>query len=481
MSLGKRRIKFGVSVLTVALCFGFATGCKKQEPEDPLAGYRLAIVDLPPLMELHPDYPKLEQLSKELDQLQAQKIKIQNEAREKLIEAGGDEMEKAIAKAKAKLQAEQAQVESELSALQSSLQAQVQSEMRGIQAGLEGELKRTVDALTPKQPKQPDEPPPVLTSKVDEGQVQDYLQNLQLVRERNLAARRLELEKRIGDEIQAKKAEVDGQIAAYEAELSAKYQSERLNLQLTAQNSTDEEAKTAAENRLGEIASEIDAARSARRAELEGGFAAVRAEKTAVLQSELEAYRRELDAEVAANLEKKRRELGVAAAPVPQPVATTAAPSGPPPEVKQKIAELEARMKAELAGKQAEVEARMKAKIADSQTRLQAKQAEIQENLKKLNAEIETRIQEGLANLPAELKTKFEEIDGKMAKMEDEREKLIEGMRKDIGTQVAAVAEKKNEEIVLGLTYERNYFYKDPSFEDLTDLTSVKLQTAEKK
>lgn len=480
MSLGKRRAKLGVPVVTAVLLFGFVTGCQKQEPVDPLAGYRVAIVDLPPLMELHPDYPKLEQLSKEIDQLQAQKIKLQNEAREKLIVAGGDEMEKAIAKAKDKLQAEQSQVESELSALQSSLQAQVQSEMRGIQAGLEGELKRTVDALTPKQPKQPDQPPPELTSKVDEGQVQDYLQNLQLVRERNLAARRLELEKRVGDEIQAKKAEVDGQIAAYEAELAGRYQTERLNLQLTAQNSTDEEAKTAAENRLSEISSEIDAARSARRAELESGYAAVRAEKTAALQSELENYRRELDAEVASNLDKKRRELGVAAVPAPQPAAT-AAPSGPRPEVKQKIAELEARMKAELAGKQAEVEARMKAKIADSQARLQAKQAEIQENLKKLNEEIETRIQEGLANLPAELKTKFEEIDSKMAKMEDERDKLIEGMRGDISTHVASVAEKKNEKIVLGLTYERNYFYKDPSFEDLTDLTSVKLQTAEKK
>lgn len=481
MSLGRRRVKLGVSLATAVLCLGFVSGCKKEAPVDPLAGYRVAIVDLPPLMELHPDYPKLEQLSKEIDELHAKKMKMQNEARDSIVAAGGDEIEQAIEKAKAKLQAEQAQVEGELSSLQSSLQAQVQAEMRGIQADMEGELKDIVSKLMPPSQKEEVEKPPVLDSKVDEQQIQDYLQNLHLVRERNLAAKRLELQKRVSDEVVAKKADVDGQLSAFEADLSAKYQTERLNLQLTAQNSTDEEAKTAAENRLGEISSEIDSARSAKRAELEGVFAAVSSEKSAQLQSELEAYRRELDAEVAANMDQKRRELGGAAVPAPRPAQTAEAPTGPPPEVKQKIAELESRMRAQVASKQAEVEARMKAKIADSQGQLEAKRTEIQESLKKLTEEIQTRITEGLANLPEELKAKFDEIDEKMAKMEDEREKLIDGMRQDISTQVASVAEKKSEKMVLGLTYERNYFYKDPSFEDLTDLTSVKLQTAEKK
>lgn len=491
MLVGKHKGRLGLAIVSAMLCGGLVVGCQPKKPEDPLAGYRVAIVDLPTLMELDKDYPKLQQLSKEIDDLQAEKVKMQNEARDEIVKKGGDVMQEAVAKARAKLQAEQAQVEGELHALSSSLNAQVAAEMKGVQARLEDELKRTIDGLMPKKPQNSNASQAPATTQAppidprNEGQVQDFIQNLGLVRQRNLAARRLELEKNVGDEIQKEKAKVDGQIADYEAQLSNKYQSERLNLQLTAQNSTDEAAKTAAENRLSEIANEIDTARTAKRQELESGFAKVRSEKMGAMQAELEAYQRKLDAEVAQKVAQKRAELGGGIPKIPQEPVPDKKPTGPPPEVEQevkaKIAELQARMKAQVASKQAEVEARMKAKIADSRARLEKKQEEIQKQLKAINEKVTADVEKSLASLPKEMKAKFDEIDGKITKLEDERDKLVESIRKDVSDQVAGVAEKKNQKMVLGLTFERNYWYKDPSFEDLTDLASVRMQTSEKK
>ncbi|MFA5504787.1 MAG: hypothetical protein WC423_05145, partial [Vulcanimicrobiota bacterium] len=311
------------------LAIGMTTGCNtKETPPDPLDGYRMAVVDLKPLLELHPNYSKLEQLNQEIGELQQKKMEIEKERTQELIAAGTVEMDAAMEKAKEKLEAERNAIEGEIAALNSSLSAQMNSEMSALQNRYADELEDEVEKIKKQmgaQDKPEDVPPPLETS--SDGQLQDYLANLHLVRERNLAAKRLELEKRVGDEVAAKQSEVNSQIAAYEAELSGQYQSERLNLQLTAQNSTDEAAKTAAENRLSDISQEIETAKAARRDELEAGYAAVRSEKTAQVQQELEAYQTELNREVAAKLAAKQQELGLAAPRPSQPQQ----PSGPPP------------------------------------------------------------------------------------------------------------------------------------------------------
>ena len=462
--------KLGATVAVGLVCAGLLAGCNKEETKvDPLEGYRTAVVDLQPLLELHPNYGKLEQLNQEIGALEQEKQEIQKESQQDAIAKGGDEMQQAVARAKEKLEAERAAVEGEIAALSSSLSAQLESEMRGLQASyqseLEGEIKRQI-------PEVKNEPPPPVIDVDNNEKVQDYLANLSLVRERNLAARRLELEKRVGDEIAAKQAEVSSQIAAYESELSAQYQNERLNLQLTAQNSTDEEAKIQAEERLSEISQAIDSAKAAKRAELEGSFAAVRAEKTALVQSELESYQAQLDREVQENLAQKRRELG-GQAPPPRPERV---PSGNSPDVTAKIREIEGRMQAQLESKKAQLRAQVEAKMAQAREQLEAKSDEVQANLEKLNNDIGLRIEKELANLPEPVKLKIKEVDDKIVALQEESKKLYDSIREDIDLQVGGVAKDKNQEMVIGA-----YRYKDPSFQDLTDLSQVRVQQMEKK
>ncbi|MFA5508668.1 MAG: hypothetical protein WC423_24805, partial [Vulcanimicrobiota bacterium] len=193
---------------------------------------------------------------------------------------------------------------------------------------------------------------------------------------------------------------------------------------------------------------------------------------TAQVQQELEAYQTELNREVAAKLAAKQQELGLAAPRPSQPQQ----PSGPPPEVTQKIAEIESRMRAQLQSRQAELKTRMEAKVADSRIRLETKQKEITASLDKVSEEIQKRISEQLAKLPEEMSGEIKEVDEQIKKLQEESEKLYGSIRTDIDSQVAGIAKDKNEEMVIGA-----YRYVDPSFQDLTDLSQVRVQQMENK
>jgi hypothetical protein len=475
--LSRRRpaLMLATGLLAAALSLSSCEPAQKasaQKSDDPKAGYDIATVNYEELVALHPDYEKLEQIDKEIMLKEQEKGKLQQQAFQELQKEGSTRMQSAVADAKARLEAERASIEGEMASLSASLSAQMESELKGIQAGLQQDLERDIEDYKKNSGVAPDKAPDPIEPR-NEGAIKDYMQNLAMVRERNLAARRLELEKSVSDEVNAKKAEVDGQVAAYEASLASQYQSERLNLQLTAQNSADEAAKTAAEQRLTAISQEIDDKKAAKRAELEQGYTALRAEKSAQLQSELEAYQNELNAEVAAKVEQKRRELGQAPSAPSQPSRS----AGPPPAVQQKIAEMQARMTAELESRKAHLRDEMAGKAAEAKRRLQAKQDQVKKELAALEIQIAKEISEKADKLAPKTKAKIDKVDAEVKKLQDERKQAAEKIAADISREVGGVAQKKDVDMVVGVV--PNYEYS--SFTDLTELSKVAVQTENSK
>ena len=174
------------------LATGMTAGCNSKEaPTDPIEGYRMAVVDMKPLVELHPSYSKLEQLNQKIGELQQKKIEMQNKTRNELIKKGTIQMDEAMENAKKKLEAERAAVEGEIAALNSSLSAQMNSEMSALQSGYSAELEEEIKKIKEQMgvPAEQVEAPPLDTNV--ESQVKDFMSNLMLVRERNLAAKRL--------------------------------------------------------------------------------------------------------------------------------------------------------------------------------------------------------------------------------------------------------------------------------------------------
>lgn len=463
----------------IGLALGL-TACQPQKPAeeakvDPNLGYDFASVDYQQLVELHPKYQELLVIDQKITEEERKKAQIGSEAFKKLQAEGATKMKSAVEVAKGKLEAERAAVEGEMAALQASLTAQIEGELKGVRSRLEDELNDDIEELKKKTPgaaKEPEVAAPLPTR--NEGQVQDYIENLSMVRERNLAARRLELEKRVGDKVNAKKAEVDGQIAAYEADLSAQYQSERLNLQLAAQNSTDEAAKTAAETRLGEISKEIDSKKAAKRAELDGSYAAVRTEATAQLSVDLEAYQNELNAEVNQKVAQKRRELGGGPAQQPQQPRQ---PQGPPPELQQKIAEMQSRMAAELASRKSELTAQMQAKGEEARTRLKAKQEQVEAELKKIEEEITREVAAKIGELDPETGKKVKAAEAKVENLKKQRKEMADGIAADISREVGTVAQKKDVDMVIGVV--PNFEW--TSYPDVTEQAKVAVQVEDSK
>ena len=460
---GYRKLLSRVAVGLVA-CTVLAGCLPEDKPADPNAGYEVAVVDFNELAKLHPSSEKFVQINQKIAELEEKKVTLAKKAREDAIKGGSVKMDKAVTEAKAKLEAEKAQIQKELSGLSAALSAQISREMSGLQAASQAELNGIIERYK----REAGVAPKPITPDVD-GQVKDYLANLSLVRERNLAAKRLELEKQVGDRVAAKKAEVDGQIASYEAGLSAQYQSERLNLQLQAQNTSDEEAQKAAGDRLAAIAQEIASLKAQKAAELQGGLNAVTSEETAALQGKLAAYQATLDAEVKQKLDAKRAELG---GRVPQ-----AAPQNDPrPEIEAKIAQIKSRMAGELAAKKARLQQQMEAKMAEATARLQKKQKEVEASLKALEKQIEEDVNKALTEGDPEVKKQIDAITADIETHKKEANSLYEQITKDVNTQVGKVAEKKEVEMVIG-----QYEYKDPSYLDLTDFSRVSVQQMESK
>ncbi len=468
-SLSRRRARL---VLVTGLLVGSLTvlGCGPKKPAaaqadaNPNVGYNFATVNYPELASLHPSFGELKQLDEQIALVEQKKQAVRAAAFQELQKKGQGRMKSAVEEAKAKLEAEKAAVEGEMAGLQASLQGQMESELRGIQQRLQDELEGAIKKVQGEE-KPASVEPPKMEPRV-EGQLEDFRNNLAMVRERNLASRRLELEKRIGAEVDKKKAEVDSQIASYEADLAAQYQSERLNLQLTAQNSTDEAAKAAAQTRLEGINDEIEQKKSARRAELEAGYVSLRAEKSAQLQGELEAYTAELNREVAQKVEQKRRELGEVVASVPAP----SQPSGPPAQVKAKVAEMQARMASELEARKAELSAQMRDKAAQASARLKAKQEQVEAELNRIQEVIAQDLKKEMDKLAPETQKKIETVDNEVKALQGQRKQLAEKIAADISREVGEVAQKKGVEMVVG-------GFEFSSYDDITDQAMVAIKT----
>lgn len=453
-------------VLGAAVLTGCALGGGQPAESAQEAGpvdLQLAVVDYKVLISAHPDYDKLKQVDERIDLLQQEKIMAESRARELIYSKAGEDMASAIKEGQAELEAEKAAIDRELGALSSALGAQLEREMGNLQSAYERELE---DKLKPYKNQAPAAvtPPPV------QQQVTEYQQNLALVRERNLAAKRLELEKKVNGEMQAERARLDSQLAAYEDELSSKYQTEKLNLQLKVQNASSEEERTAAEARLTEISEELAAAKEARRAEIEGGFAGFRSERQNWVEQELASYKKTLDVEFASKMSGQ-----VAAATKVTPAATKAEP--PPQqaaEIKAKIAQIESSMQAEFARKKASLKARMEAETAEARERLMAKQKEVTEKIRAAEEEIKARIDKEMANLADEDKAELKEVEKQIEEAQKQRDELYDLMKEELNKEVATVAEKKNAPMVIG------YFVVNRNCSDLTDSAMVAVKQIER-
>ncbi len=414
----------------------------------------LAVVEGPKLLEQHPDFSKLRDLEQQMQKLETEKKEVSTRGQQEAFKKGQNTFLRALEQAKAEMQQEQASISGEMDGLARALQGQMAAEMTEIKAKLDAELKGTVEKYRPSD-----------SVKLNDRGVQavgEYGENLKLMAARNLTAHRLEKEKAIKSEIDAERNRLDQQIAAYEDEVSLKYQEEKLNLQLKMQNNPTEDTEKTTRERLNVIDDEVANAKAAKRTEIEGQMTAFHDKKQAEFEREIKSYEARLRDEIAVKVGGRREQL------VNQPNTSVA----PPPEIKAKIEAAQATMQSAMESRKAELMSRMKAKESEARARLESKQAEIKERLQQLEKELQQQLAKRTDFLDQKSKARLAEIDKSLEKCKADYKIVYDKMKEDLGKMVGKVAQQKHVDCVISISKDSVNL----ELQDLTDLSMVELK-----
>jgi len=413
---------------------------------------QVAVVNITSLLEQHPDYSKLKELTVQLQTLERERQEVTENSKKDILKKSRDTFFVAYKNARAEMEAEQAAIQGEMQGLARALEGQMSAELGEMKAKLDKELRSEIEKYRPAE-----------TIKLnDKGSqaVSEYHENLKLMASRNLTAHRLEKEKAIKADLDAERNRLDQQLAQYEDEVTMRYQEEKLNLQLKMQNNPTEEVEKSTRERLNVIDDEIAEAKAAKRKEIESAMESYHSKKQAEFESEVKAYEARLRDEMMVKVTGRRVQLE-------NDPGTSQAP---PPEVKAKIEAAQATFQQAMAARKAELEGRMKQKGDEARARLEAKQQEIKLRLTALEKELESKLAKQMDVLDKKSKQKLEQLDKQLEKARADYKLVVGKMRDELSVAVGKVADKKNIPCVLGS------WVVNLDLQDLSDLSMVEVR-----
>jgi hypothetical protein len=457
--VNRRWLGLGFTGLLAAGCLwgGSTTQVQAQSPV-PEPGEELrkqiAVVEAERLLQQHPEYENLRKLEEQIRTLEAEVESIPMKSIQGQQKIQQNRFAKALQEAKAEMEAEKNAVTAELDGLARAMQTQMSSEMLALKVKLDGDLQRKMEEVRKKHG---------VAAPADQGMdnLKEYGENLRLVASRNVTARRLELEKASQAELAAERSRLDQQLAAYEDEVTMKYQEEKLNLQLKMQNSPSEEVEKTTRERLNQIDDEIAAVKAEKHKEHDAAMESFRQKKQAEFDGAFSKYEAQVRAEVADKVRAKQAEMGHHA---PPPLPAQA-------EVRKEIEAAQRTMEGEMAAKRAQLEGAMKSKQAEAQARLQAKSRQIEESLKRLEADIKQELGKRRDFLDKATQAKLAQAEKNLEKARADRKQVYDKMLSDVGQVVGKVAEKQQVPYVIG-----RFLYADKELADLTDLSMVEVK-----
>ena len=416
---------------------------------------QVAIVEASKLLEQHPDFESLKRLETQIDNYEAQKREISDNAKKNILKSSRDKFFKAYQDAKAEMESEQAAISGEMSGLARALQTQMGAELGEIKARLDKDLKDEISKYVP---------PESAASPRDIGNkaVGEYAENLRLMASRNLTAHRLEKEKAIKSEIDSERNRLDQQLAAYEDSVSMRYQEEKLNLQLKMQNNPPEDVEKVTRERLNAIDDAVAAAKAEKRKEIESSMAAFHDKKQAEFETDVSAYEARLKQEMMEKVGGRKVQL--------ENQTKTQTAHARPPEVDAKIKAAQDTFRQAMESRKAELMSKMKQKESEARARLQAKQEEIKKRLGDLEKDLESQLAKRTDFLDKKSKEKLKQLDKDLEKARADRKVVYDKMRADLAKVVGKVADKKKIPYVLGTCLV------NLGLEDITDLSMVEIK-----
>lgn len=450
----------GVTGLVAVAVLAGATACRSQnthpEPAAPGSTKQVAlapasvpsgtfgVVDYKKLLGAHKDYKNLTILDGEIDRLEqslslppATDPKLQQKVKKQLTDLQETFHQRFLAEQNAAME--------DLRRKQEAASGELQS----LAGQMQQDLKSQIDSL-PKGPAQPQLPANFQSRKTEiEGQMRSYLSDLSLIRQRQLAARRIELQRQADQRLAARKAAMDRELSAYEAQLESESQQQKVNLELQKISAKTDEDRQKIDDQLSNIKTSQEQKRQARRDQLTAQFQ--QEEKTALAQvdAQVKAYQSRIDQDAQAKVAQEQQRL------VHQyfPNAGRPQPVGPPPQIAQKINAIKAQqsaMKSQFDARKAALTGQLAAERDQMAAHLKQRYAEMKQEFDRQAQAIIRDAQKMASAGTKEDMAKRENIKKELADLQAQRKRLFDRMVDDLRAQVDVVARKAGVSVVLG-------------------------------
>ncbi|MBT9582271.1 hypothetical protein IV102_02910 [bacterium] len=363
--------------------------------------HQLATVESERLLQSHPSYSKLLGLDEEMRELVASRQHIFDQARQKAIREGRNSFQKILIEARQQLESEQAAVKREIEGLARSKQAETARELAEIQTQLETDLKKLQSGLS------------------------EQSTDLQIMATRSLSVFKLEQEKSLKLSLDGERERLDGQLAAYEDQVGARYQDEKLSLHMKLQNNPSPDDEKAIRQRLNAIEDEMAATKVEKRKATEEAMLTFHKQRRAEFEQNLTNYEARLRLEYESKLK-------------------------PPAQAMETIRKAQQTMRLTAKTRKSELVARINEMEADARIDLATKDSEIQRQLRKVEMEIRWAASQSSKHLDKPTLAKLAHLDQQISQLISRRQQLSQNMHSGLTAVVGQVATKNSIQCVIG-------------------------------
>lgn len=409
---------------------------------------RIGVVDFTKLLKEHHDWKKLEGIDKKIADME-QKMYNAPSVMEKLGAEHVAKMQKAQQQAEGELKAELAKIQSELDRQKAAVQAQIGEELKRAEAQmkeLQKQAQKTGGELSPED-----------AGKSYPQQMKEFSEDLLKLRDRQLTAKKLELQKRAKERVDVEKNRLDSSLSAYEQQISRENQQEKLNIQLKLQITKDDEEYAQLQSQLNRLQEEESKLKEKKKAEVAAEVDKLGDAEMSKVEKELDEYKKKIDTDIKAQLNAKQSQI------TGRPVAVSS-------EYQKKGMQLAKAFEQ----KKKELEARLTSAQSESLKKLEAKKSQLQQELQ---AQEKSLMKEAMKNKDRLAQNEMERMNKEKLNIDalkEEREKLYESMMADIKEKVSELAVEEHVPFVVG-TYVVNI-----SGIDLTDKAIKKISQSGK-
>ncbi len=424
------KYKFRMTIVCLLALIALA-GCKKGEPVLPVAPAKYGVVNVEEVLKAHKDWKRLEQLDKRLEALKTD-MGESGSSLESLGAKQADRMKKAQQQAEAELQAQLASVKASLEAHRADVARKIAQEAALARTRMQ-KLSQDQGSVR------------TVRSKAELGR------DLVALRDRQIAAKRLELQKAAKERMESLKTKLDSELSAYERQIASENQQQRVNIQLKMQLEIPEEEKKKLSDEIAAITNEESRLKEKKRAENNNLIDKKGAEELAAVDREVTAYRSKVDADIKA-------QLGL---------------SSSSNYSKAEIQKKSEQIVSDFNRKQKELESSLHGASASSEAAMAQKQAQLQQRLSDLRKGMIKEMTQSREKLMKSDMERVSKLQEQYSAQEKQRMNLYTAMLEDIKAEVLKINNKENFTAVF-LAYVANV-----TAEDLTQKTIKSLQLAQ--